>query len=176
MMTKRTTISSMTTMNNRFSRKALDRIGYGLIFLSVIGLDQYGKFLCRKDLAPIGSYELIPGVFRLTYCENSGAAFSFLAGKTWFFILTTVILCGGILYLLIRDRVRTRWGKIAAICVLSGGVGNLIDRIATGYVVDMFDFYLIRFAVFNVADIFVTCGCILFVAVFLFSKGKVLDL
>ena len=79
------------------------------------------------------------------------------------------------MYVLLRGLVRSPWGRVALVFALSGGLGNLIDRVFRGFVVDMFDFYLIDFAVFNVADIFVCCGCALFVLVFIITKGEVLD-
>ena len=150
-------------------------IGYLLMAASIIGLDQLVKALVYQNLRPISSFDLWPGVFGLQYCENTGAAFSILAGQTWFFILLTIVLCSLILVLLIKGSVRSKLGRIALVCIASGGIGNLIDRVFRGFVVDMFDFYLIDFAVFNVADIFVCCGCILFVILFLFSKGEILD-
>lgn len=156
--------------------KAWERCGYGLIAFSVILLDQLVKFLCYRNLRPIGSYDLWHGVFRLTYCENTGAAFSLLAGKTWIFTTATVILCSLIVFLLVRGKIRTLWGRISLVWIVSGGIGNLIDRLFRGFVVDMFDFYLIDFAVFNVADIFVTCGSVLFILIYLRTRGEVLDL
>lgn len=150
-------------------------IGYLLMAASIIGLDQLVKALTYQHLRPISNFDLWPGVFGLQYCENTGAAFSILAGQTWFFILLTIVLCTLILILLIKGSVRSKLGRIALVCIVSGGIGNLIDRVFRGFVVDMFDFYLIDFAVFNVADIFVCCGCILFVILFLFSKGEILD-
>ena len=149
--------------------------GYLLICASILGLDQLVKGLAYQNLRPISTYDLIPGVFRLQYCENTGAAFSILAGQTWFFIILTVILCSFIIFLLIRGVVRSKIGRIALVCIASGGIGNLIDRIFRGFVVDMFDFYLIDFAVFNVADIFVCCGSIVFIFMFLYTKGEILE-
>ncbi|MBO5248463.1 MAG: signal peptidase II [Clostridia bacterium] len=149
--------------------------GYLLIFSSIVGLDQLVKALCYRDLRPISTHELWDGVFRLHYCENTGAAFSILEGKTWFFILLTVLLCSLIVILLFRGTVRSSLARVALVCIASGGIGNMIDRVARGFVVDMFDFYLIDFAVFNVADIFVCCGSFLFVILFLFSKGDILE-
>ncbi len=146
-----------------------------MIFTSIVGLDQLVKALAYYALRPISTFELWKGVFRLQYCENTGAAFSILAGQTWFFILLTILLCSVIIILLLRGAVHSAVGRVALVCVVSGGVGNLIDRVFRGFVVDMFDFYLIDFAVFNVADIFVCCGCILFIILFLFSKGEILD-
>jgi signal peptidase II len=154
---------------------ASEWLGYLLICASILGLDQLVKGWAYQNLRPISTYDLIPGVFRLQYCENTGAAFSILAGRTWFFIILTVILCSFIIFLLIRGVVRSKIGRVALVCIASGGIGNLIDRIFRGFVVDMFDFYLIDFAVFNVADIFVCCGSILFVFMFLYTKGEILD-
>lgn len=178
-MKKRTTISSTMTMNNSVSRRVslrAERIGYLLILFSALGLDRLVKILSVSRLKQIGSVDLIPGVFRLTYCENTGAAFSILSGKTAFFIIVTLILTGLIAYLVLSGKVRSALCRVCLVSVAAGGIGNLIDRIAYGYVVDTFDFYLIDFAVFNVADIFVTCGGILFVMVYLCSKGDVVDL
>lgn len=149
--------------------------GYALILTAIVGLDQLVKFLAYRDLRPIGMVDLWPGVFRLQYCENTGAAFSMLAGNTWIFILLTILLCAIVVILLIKGTIRSALARIALVCVVSGGFGNLIDRIFRGFVVDLFDFYLIDFAIFNVADIFVCCGCALFIVLFLFSKGEILD-
>ncbi len=171
-----TTSSMMMTNNRTNSHATMEWIGYFLMIVSVVGIDQLTKALVFHYLRPIGSYDLWPGVFRLQYCENTGAAFSILEGKTWFFIVLTILLCSFILILLFKRIVRSSYARIALICVVSGGIGNLIDRVFRGFVVDMFDFYLIDFAVFNVADIFVCCGCALFVFLFLATKGDVLDL
>ncbi len=149
--------------------------GYLLIFVSILGLDQLVKGWAYQNLRPISTIDLVPGVFRLQYCENTGAAFSILAGQKWFFIILTVILCSLILFLLVRGVVRSKIGRVSLVCIASGGIGNLIDRIFRGFVVDMFDFYLIDFAVFNVADIFVCCGAVLFIFMFLYTKGDILD-
>lgn len=155
--------------------KTLEWFGYLLIFLSALGLDQLVKILCFENLQPIGMYDLWPGVFRLRYCENTGAAFSILTGQRWVFIVLTLALSALIICLLAKGYVHSSLARIALVWVVSGGIGNMIDRIFRGFVVDMFDFYLIDFAVFNVADIFVTCGCILFIVIFLFTKGNVLE-
>ena len=150
-------------------------IGYLMIVGSVVGLDQFVKFLAYRDLRPIGSVDLIPGVFRFSYCENTGAAFSMLAGQIWVFILLTLVLCSLIVFFIAKGLVRSAWARVFLMCVVGGGIGNLIDRIFRGFVVDLFDFYLIDFAVFNVADIFVCCGCVLFILLFLLTKGDILD-
>ena len=165
--------TSSTTMTNK--RTFLEWIGYALMIFCIVGLDQFTKYLSLTDLRPIDVFDLWPGVFRLNYEENTGAAFSMLSGHTWIFIVLTVLLCSFLVYLLSKGSVHSAIGRIALVFVLAGGIGNLIDRIFRGFVVDMFDFYLIDFAVFNVADIFVCCGCGLFILAFIVSKGEILD-
>lgn len=101
--------------------------------------------------------------------ENKGAAFSLFWGKTWFFILVSVVVIALLTFYLIRYRSQESiWLRIAIASILGGAIGNLIDRILYGYVVDMINPLFVRFAVFNVADIFVTCGTILFVFLLIF--------
>ena len=123
-----------------------------------IGLDRWVKSWCVRVLQPAGSIPVWQGVFHLTYAENRGAAFSMFHGARWFLIAVTgAVLLALIVALCARwiPKGMARWG---AYCVVAGAVGNLIDRIAQGYVVDLFDFCLIHFAVFNVADVFVCVG------------------
>lgn len=155
--------------------KAAEWFGYLLMTCSIVSLDQLVKLLAYRDLRPILSFDVWPGVFRLQYCENTGAAFSILAGKTVFFIILTTLFCAIIVYTLLKGSVRSALARVSLVCVFAGGVSNMIDRIFRGFVIDMFDFYLIDFAVFNVADVFVCCGCILFMVLFLFSKGEIID-
>ena len=121
------------------------------------------------------SIPLIDGVFHITYTENTGAAFSMLSGKTVLLSVVTVVVVALLLYLLFADKIRGKFACILVALIASGGTGNLIDRIFRGSVTDMFDFRLINFAIFNVADIFVTCGAILFIIIFFVSKGEVLQ-
>jgi signal peptidase II len=145
-----------------------------LIASVAVVLDILSKHLTVKYLKPIGTFKIIEGVFQLSYRQNTGAAFSMLEGQQLFFIITTGILLLVIAYLLITNVVQSFPAACALACVFGGGIGNLIDRVNTGYVVDMFDFCLINFAVFNVADIFITCGSILFILIYIFYKGDML--
>ena len=147
---------------------------YLVIVAVAVALDLVSKHLAVKYLKPIGTFKIIDGVFQLSYRQNTGAAFSILEGQQLFFIITTGILLLIIAYLLVANVVQSFPAACALACVFGGGVGNLIDRINTGYVVDMFDFCLINFAVFNVADIFITCGSILFILIYIFYKGDML--
>lgn len=145
---------------------------FSFIIIFGILLDQIVKRLAVIYLKPIGTYPIIENVFHLTYKENRGAAFSILEGARGFLIALPIILSLVILFLVFTGRVRSLPGCYALIIVVAGGIGNVIDRIANGFVVDMFDFCLINFAIFNIADIFVTCGGIVFAFIYLFSKGE----
>lgn len=125
----------------------------------VVAADQGSKALAR-GLADRGLVTLIPGVLGLRYAENTGMAFSLLSGKEWLLGLVSLIVIAAA-WLGIR---RYRLGKLASCAVmlmLGGAVGNMIDRFVTGYVVDMFEILLFRFAIFNVADVALTVGAIL---------------
>ena len=98
-------------------------------------------------------------------------------GKTWLFILLTVLIVAFLIGYLIKYRATEGlWARIAIASIIGGAIGNLIDRILYGYVIDFLRPTFIRFAVFNVADIFVTCGAILFIFILLvFPKEKKTD-
>ncbi len=148
-------------------------IAYVLIASAGLLTDQITKAWAYNELRPIGEIRLWDGVFHLTYRENTGAAFSILEGKQAFFTVITLIIVALIIVILAAGMFKDRLAEYALVFVGVGGLGNLIDRISRGFVVDMFDFTLINFAVFNVADIFVTCGSILFILCFLIRKGDI---
>ena len=129
-----------------------------LVFLAIVALDQTVKYWAITSLQQIRSVPVIDGVLHWTYAENTGAAFSMLSGQRLFLILIPLLVCGILLYLLLSKRVAHPLGRWALVFLLGGAVGNLIDRILHGFVVDFIDVRLINFAIFNVADIFVTVG------------------
>lgn len=130
---------------------------FGWIALAVLILDQLSKLAARQLT---GAVMLIPGVVGLRYAENTGMAFSLLSGKPWLLgILSAVLILGGWL-VLHRYRLGTL-ASIAAMLMLGGAVGNMIDRLFTGYVVDMIEVLFVDFAIFNVADAALTVGCAL---------------
>lgn len=134
-----------------------------IIALAGVILDQLSKYMAVHFLQGTDGIDLIPGVFRLTYLENRGAAFGVLQGQQWFFYIITAV----ILVVVVLAYVRIPAGRkflplqICAVFIVSGALGNLIDRVRLGYVVDFFYFELIDFPVFNVADIFVTVSAVL---------------
>ena len=112
---------------------------------------------------------VIDGVFEFRYTENPGVAFGQLSGQGWLFIPVTVIMIALFTIMLIRSPLRKRWlFNIPIICVTAGAIGNLIDRIAYGYVVDFLYFRLIDFPIFNFADCCVVIGAIVLFIFFLF--------
>ena len=142
-----------------------------IIVLAAVALDRVTKLWASHTLTamPFQRMTVIPGFVEFAYVENTGAAFSILEGKTWFFILVSTAVIGFLGYYLIRYRAEeSLLVRITVACIIGGAIGNLFDRILHGYVVDFINPLFVRFAVFNVADIFVTCGTILFITLLLF--------
>ena len=133
---------------------------YPLIAAVVIVLDQITKYLVRSNMQPGDSIPLIGSWLRLLYVRNTGTAFSMFSGNKWVTVaLTSVLIIACIIYVIHEARSGSRVVSILLTFVIAGGVSNMIDRLALGYVTDMISCW--SFAVFNVADIAVTCGCIL---------------
>ncbi len=147
-----------------------------ILVAAVIILDQWVKHLTDIHLMPLGtSVPLWEGVFHFTSTHNTGAAFGMLAGGRWLFLVLSVTACAGIIYVLVKFHKRLHiLLRVCLALILAGAVGNLIDRVLLGYVRDMFDFRLIHFAIFNVADSAVSVGAVLFMLDLLFGKGKTL--
>lgn len=134
----------------------------GIFAAVAVALDQLSKFLVVEFIPLYGSVEAIPGLFHLTYVQNIGAAFSMLQGQQWLFALLFALLTIGIIWEFSKKRLPfTTFERWCIVAIYAGGLGNMIDRIRLGYVVDMIAVDFVDFAVFNVADSFVTCGCIL---------------
>ena len=141
---------------------------YALITAAIIAADQIVKYWAKSSLMEIGTIPLIRDVFHLTYAENKGAAFSILEGQRWFFILLTSVMLVVIALAFFKEYFKGKWGKTTLVFIFAGAIGNFVDRLLLGYVVDMFDFRLIDFPVFNVADIFLTIGGFMGVVYILF--------
>ncbi|WHH59543.1 signal peptidase II [Petroclostridium sp. X23] len=140
-----------------------------IIIAAVIALDQYTKYLALTRLVNYDTIPLIENVFHLTFVKNRGAAFGILQNQKWFFIVVTGAIMIGIIYYIYREKPESKLLMISLSMILGGAVGNLIDRIRYSYVVDFFDFTLINFPVFNVADSFVVVGTI-FLSYYLLFK------
>ena len=146
-----------------------------IIVAAILVVDQITKALAVKLLTqlPAYTYPLWQDVFHLTYTENRGAAFGMLQGGRWFFIVATVVVCGGVIWFLYKDRKGMHLlMKIALALILGGARGNFIDRVWLGYVRDMFSAVIFNFAIFNVADMALSIGCGLLFLDLLFLKGK----
>ena len=138
-----------------------------------VAADQFLKMLVLAHLKPVGSIELIPGFFQLTYVENRGAAFGILANHQWLFVTVTALVCLIMAGTLIWYKAHTNLTRTAVVLIMAGGLGNLIDRVRFHFVVDFLHFQFFP-PVFNFADICVTVGCgLLILYVILYSDtGK----
>ena len=144
---------------------------YILIILSLIGIDQFSKYLALKYLKGVSSIPIINDVFHLTYVENRGAAFGLFQNNQIIFVVVAMIACiVGLYYLYKKDL--NLLAKSSIILLISGAIGNMIDRVRLGFVVDYFDFRIVWEYVFNVADVFVVVGTILLCIYILFFEDK----
>ena len=155
------------------SNRRLKLFLYLAVAAVAVAADQLTKYLAVLYLKPIHSFPLWQDVFHLTYLENRGAAFGMLQNQRWLFLVVTLLTVAIIVaYILYDKKMRVLTG-IALALIAGGGVGNLIDRMATGAVVDFLDFTLINFAIFNVADICVCVGAGLFLLSYILEEISV---
>ena len=135
---------------------------YSLFAAFIVAADQFAKYLTVANIPLYEEIPFIPGLLQLTYVQNTGAAFSSFEGQQWLFAIIFLFFTGLIFFEYFKKPMGfkpfERW-CIAAI--YGGGLGNMIDRVRLGYVVDMIETTFMDFPVFNVADCFITCGCIL---------------
>ena len=145
---------------------------YALFVGGIVAADQFAKYLTVANIALYEDVPFLPGLLQLTYVQNTGAAFSSFEGQQWLFAVIFVIFTALIIYERMKNTMgftTFEWWCIAAI--YGGGLGNMIDRVRMGYVVDMIETTFMEFPVFNIADCFITCGCIaLMVHLVLFHK------
>ena len=136
---------------------------YMALFAAVIvAADQLTKVLTVANIALYQDVEFIPGVLGLTYVQNTGAAFSSFEGQQWLFAVIFLLFTVAVVYEFSKNTMGfTNFERWCIAAVYGGGLGNMIDRIRLGFVVDMIETKFMEFPVFNVADCFITCGCIL---------------
>jgi len=139
---------------------------YYFLFVAVIvAADQFTKYLTVANIALYADIPFIPGLLQLTYVQNTGAAFSSFEGQQWLFALIFAVFTGMIVYEFRKNTMGfTTFDRWCIAAIYGGGLGNMIDRVRMGYVVDMIETTFMEFPVFNVADCFITCGCILLMA------------
>ena len=140
-------------------------------FLIVLA-DQLSKYFVVKFIPLHGHVDFLPGFLGLTYVKNTGAAFSSFQGMQWLFAIIFVVFTVAVIW---ENRKKalpfTTFERWCLAAVYGGGLGNMIDRLRFGYVVDMIETQFMAFPVFNVADCFITCGCIALIGhLFLFNR------
>ena len=145
---------------------------YVIFAAAVVLADQLTKALVVANIPLGGHVAFLPGFLDFTYVRNTGAAFSSFEGMQWLFALIFLVFTLGIIYEYFYKRMPFTGFELWMIAAIyAGGLGNMIDRLRLGYVVDMIETQFMEFPVFNVADCFITCGCIaLFVSLGFFNK------
>ena len=149
-------------MKKHNRRKVLNKKKQLILYTAIIALatalDQLTKLLAVKFLLPVNTHPIIEGVIHLTYHENRGAAFGILSEHRWVFLSVSTVMIVGLLIYLYMGKCENMLYGVSISMIIGGGIGNMIDRLALGYVVDFIDFRLINFAIFNGADSFVCVG------------------
>ena len=158
---------------NSNSRKSISGAGciFALIgFAAALFFDQFTKYMAVLKLKDQAPFVVINGVFELRYLENRGAAFGMMQDMRFILAAGAVLVCGVIVYFYLRTPEKRRYLplRICAVFLCAGAVGNMIDRIRLGYVIDFFYFRLIDFPIFNIADCYVVAACIIFALLVLF--------
>lgn len=138
---------------------------FPLAAVMLILLDQLSKQWIVNHIPLNAIRKCVPGIFSLTYLRNYGAAFSILQNQQWFFTVITLAVVGAACYYFIKNINGNFWFLFGLLLIISGGIGNFIDRLRLGYVIDMVHLDFMNFAIFNVADSYLTVGVmILFIA------------
>ena len=145
---------------------------YVLAVLALVGLDQWVKYWTVSHLALGETAPILDGVIQFRRVHNTGGGWSVLADHTWLLTLVTAVVLAAILFLLYKGVVRHPFGRWMALVLFAGGLGNLIDRLRLGYVVDMFEFTFMDYPVFNVADMCIVAGIIGCAIYYLFLYEK----
>ena len=157
---------------SRRRRNPAGRIGLCLLVIALfVAADQAVKVLVLRTM----KYQDIPvlgNILHFTYAENTGAAFSLLQGKIWLLSAATAVMVSVCLFLLLIRRFDSKLCNTALVLIVSGGIGNLIDRVFRHYVVDFIYFKFINFADFNIADSYVVIGGALLCLYLILSEAK----
>ncbi|WP_045797802.1 signal peptidase II [Streptococcus equinus] len=137
------------------------KIYFPLAAVILIALDQLSKLWIVNHIPLNTIHKFLPGIFSLTYLRNYGAAFSILQNQQWFFTVITFAVVGAACYYFVKNLQGNFWLLFGLLLIISGGLGNFIDRVRLGYVVDMVHLDFMNFAIFNVADSYLTVGVII---------------
>ena len=141
------------------------KITIPLTIVLLIVLDQLVKWTVVSNIKLGEVKGFIPSIMSLTYLQNTGAAFSILENQQWLFTIITLLVIGGAIWYLIKNIKGSFWLISGLTLIIAGGLGNFIDRLRQGFVVDMFQVDFINFAVFNVADTYLTFGVLIMLLV-----------
>jgi signal peptidase II len=154
-------------------RSRLRLLFYGLFVALILVADQITKLLVLNKIPLFGQVKAIPGLFHLTYVQNTGAAFSSFQGMRWMFVGIFLVLTAVLLFEYFKKPMPfATFDRFCLAAIYGGALGNVIDRVRLGYVVDMICVDFTDFPVFNVADCFITCGSVLLlVHLFFFNKA-----
>lgn len=145
----------------------------GIFVVIATVLDQLSKLWVVGNIPLHGEIPVLDGIFHLTYAQNTGAAWSMLSGMQWLFLLIFLAFTLGIVWEFSKKRWPfTTFDRWCIAVVYAGGLGNIIDRIRLGYVVDMIEVEFINFPVFNLADCCITCGCIALIVHLIFFNRE----
>lgn len=147
-----------------------------VVALFIIIADQLIKLVVLNNLVVKGSVNLITWfdkeILNLTYCENTGAAFSIFKNNTTMLSIVTSLFLAALIFYLFKTKSKSKFMFICLAMIIGGGAGNVIDRFYRGFVIDYIDFRIINFAIFNFADICIVVGIILLMVYILFIEGK----
>ncbi|EFW07958.1 signal peptidase II [Streptococcus anginosus 1_2_62CV] len=138
-----------------------------IVIVVLIALDQWVKFEIVKNIQLGEVKPFIPKIVSLTYLRNTGAAFSILENQQWLFAVITLVVIGAAIWYLSKHIKGSVWLLSSLCLIIAGGIGNFIDRMRQGFVVDMFQLDFINFAIFNVADSYLTIGVLVLIVMML---------
>ena len=138
-----------------------------IVIVALIALDQWVKFEIVKNIQLGEVKPFIPKILSLTYLRNTGAAFSILENQQWLFAVITLVVIGAAIWYLSKHIIGSAWLLSGLSLIIAGGIGNFIDRMRQGFVVDMFQLDFINFAIFNVADSYLTIGVLVLIVMML---------
>ena len=148
-------------------------LAFSLFAAGIVAADQFTKYLTVANIALYEDVPFLPGLLQLTYVQNTGAAFSMLQDQQWLFAAIFLVLTAAVIYDFWKKAMPfTNLERWLIVFIYAGGVGNMIDRFRLGYVVDMIELEFMNFPVFNVADCFITCGCILLMVHLIFFNKE----
>ncbi len=153
------------------SKNKLRLLSFGIVF-SMVLTDQIIKYFVDLYLKPISVKMLIPGFMQLHYFQNDGAMMGFMSGKTQFMTIASVICMLGIVAVILSGKIKFGVEYVCIVFMSAGGLGNIIDRISRGYVIDYIEVLFVDFYIFNFADCLVTCSAFVIIFYEIYSVYK----